>query len=191
MEVIREQRFVTPNHFSQFFSNYSKHDDYFNSFPPGYRFHPTEEELIIFYLMKKIMNEPLPPNQMLEVDVYQHDPQILCRRYKSACEKEWYFFSPRERKYPNGVRPKRSTKDGYWKVSGSDRLIYSKGMIVGKWNTLVYYRGKAPTGTKTNWIMREYKLAQHSHKRTGAFDMMLENIKPQPTLSVKFLTAAK
>lgn len=90
-------------------------------------------------------------------------------------EQEWYFFSPRERRYPNGIRPKRSTEDGYWKVSGSDKKIYSKGSIIGRWNTLVFYKGKAPNGKRTNWIMREYRVEGPSREKTSARDMTVSN----------------
>ncbi|KAJ4913332.1 NAC domain-containing protein 72 [Raphanus sativus] len=77
-------------------------------------------------------------------------------------EKEWYFFSPRDRKYPNGSRPNRVAGSGYWKATGTDKVITSDGHRVGIKKALVFYAGKAPKGTKTNWIMHEYRLIEHS-----------------------------
>ncbi|KAH0935655.1 hypothetical protein HID58_012772 [Brassica napus] len=77
-------------------------------------------------------------------------------------EKEWYFFSPRDRKYPNGSRPNRVAESGYWKATGTDKIITSDGHRVGIKKALVFYAGKAPKGTKTNWIMHEYRLVEHS-----------------------------
>ena len=73
-------------------------------------------------------------------------------------EKEWYFFSPRDRKYPNGSRPNRAAGSGYWKATGADKPIgHPKPLAIKK--ALVFYAGKAPKGEKTNWIMHEYRLA--------------------------------
>lgn len=73
-------------------------------------------------------------------------------------EKEWYFFSPRDRKYPNGSRPNRAAGTGYWKATGADKPI-GKPKPLGIKKALVFYAGKAPKGIKTNWIMHEYRLA--------------------------------
>lgn len=73
-------------------------------------------------------------------------------------EKEWYFFSPRDRKYPNGSRPNRAAGCGYWKATGADKPI-GKPKALGIKKALVFYAGKAPKGVKTNWIMHEYRLA--------------------------------
>lgn len=73
-------------------------------------------------------------------------------------EKEWYFFSPRDRKYPNGSRPNRAAGTGYWKATGADKPI-GKPKALGIKKALVFYAGKAPKGIKTNWIMHEYRLA--------------------------------
>jgi hypothetical protein len=76
-------------------------------------------------------------------------------------EHERYFFSTREAKYPNGNRSNRATGSGYWKATGIDKQIMtSKGhQVVGMKKTLVFYRGKPPHGTRTDWIMHEYRLA--------------------------------
>ncbi|KAJ6685382.1 putative proteinC DOMAIN-CONTAINING PROTEIN 2-LIKE [Salix purpurea] len=73
-------------------------------------------------------------------------------------EKEWYFFTPRDRKYPNGSRPNRAAGRGYWKATGADKPI-GQPKTVGIKKALVFYAGKAPKGEKTNWIMHEYRLA--------------------------------
>jgi hypothetical protein len=75
-------------------------------------------------------------------------------------ENEWYFFSPRDRKYPNGVRPNRAAGSGYWKATGTDRAILSTptSQNIGVKKALVFYGGRPPKGVKTDWIMHEYRL---------------------------------
>ena len=83
-------------------------------------------------------------------------------------EKEWYFFSPRDRKYPNGSRPNRVAGSGYWKATGTDKVITTEGRKVGIKKALVFYVGKAPKGSKTDWIMHEYRLLNASQKSLGS-----------------------
>jgi No apical meristem (NAM) protein len=77
-------------------------------------------------------------------------------------EKEWYFFCLRGRKYRNSIRPNRVTGSGFWKATGIDRPIYStnSGSVtcIGLKKSLVYYRGYAGKGTKTDWMMHEFRL---------------------------------
>jgi hypothetical protein len=78
-------------------------------------------------------------------------------------EKEWYFFCLRGRKYRNSIRPNRVTGSGFWKATGIDRPIYSpaagsSGESIGLKKSLVYYRGSAGKGTKTDWMMHEFRL---------------------------------
>lgn len=91
-------------------------------------------------------------------------------------ENEWYFFSPRERKYPNGVRPNRATVSGYWKATGTDKAIYSGSKYVGVKKSLVFYKGRPPKGLKTDWIMHEYRLSdsrRQINKHVGSMRVSL------------------
>ncbi|PIN15731.1 hypothetical protein CDL12_11627 [Handroanthus impetiginosus] len=127
--------------------------------PPGFRFHPTDEELITYYLLKKVLDCNFTSRAIAEVDLNKCEPWHLPGKAKMG-EKEWYFFSLRDRKYPTGLRTNRATEAGYWKATGKDREIYSSKTcsLVGMKKTLVFYRGRAPKGEKSNWVMHEYRL---------------------------------
>ncbi|KAK3440233.1 hypothetical protein EUGRSUZ_B00529 [Eucalyptus grandis] len=125
--------------------------------PPGFRFHPTDEELITHYLQKKVGDTGFSAKAIGEVDLNKSEPWDLPWKAKMG-EKEWYFFCLRDRKYPTGLRTNRATESGYWKATGKDKEIYRGKSLVGMKKTLVFYRGRAPKGEKTNWVMHEYRL---------------------------------
>jgi len=47
------------------------------SLPPGFRFHPTDEELIIYYLKRKINGRQIELEIIPEVDLYKCEPWDL------------------------------------------------------------------------------------------------------------------
>ncbi|XP_020581721.1 protein CUP-SHAPED COTYLEDON 1-like [Phalaenopsis equestris] len=139
--------------------------------PPGFRFHPTDEELITHYLLKKLLDCNFTSRAIAEIDLNKCEPWELPAKAKMG-EKEWYFFSLRDRKYPTGLRTNRATEAGYWKATGKDREIYSSrsGFLVGMKKTLVFYRGRAPKGEKSSWVMHEYRLeGKFAHHSVAGF----------------------
>ncbi|XP_047042597.1 protein FEZ-like [Lolium rigidum] len=125
---------------------------------PGFRFHPTEEELIEFYLRRKVEGRRFNVELITFLDLYRFDPWELPAMAVIG-EKEWFFYVPRDRKYRNGDRPNRVTASGYWKATGADRMIRGENSRpIGLKKTLVFYSGKAPKGVRSSWIMNEYRL---------------------------------
>ncbi|XP_041013134.1 NAC domain-containing protein 35 [Juglans microcarpa x Juglans regia] len=132
---------------------------------PGFRFHPTEEELVEFYLRRKVEGKRFNVELITFLDLYRYDPWEL-PALAAIGEKEWFFYVPRDRKYRNGDRPNRVTTSGYWKATGADRMIRTENFrSIGLKKTLVFYSGKAPKGIRTSWIMNEYRLPQHETER--------------------------
>ncbi|WOL05411.1 NAC domain-containing protein [Canna indica] len=126
---------------------------------PGFRFHPTDEELVSYYLKRKVLGLSLRADAIAEVDIYNCEPWDLpCRSRIRSRDLEWYFFSPLDRKHSSRSRTNRVTPKGYWKTTGKDRPVWSGAGIVGMKKTLVFHVGRAPRGTRSNWVMHEYRL---------------------------------
>ncbi|OEL23749.1 NAC domain-containing protein 100 [Dichanthelium oligosanthes] len=126
--------------------------------PPGFRFHPTDEEVVSHYLTNKALNSRFSCVVVADVDLNKIEPWDLPGMAKMG-EKEWYFFCQKDRKYPTGTRTNRATASGYWKATGKDKEIFrGRGVLVGMKKTLVFYTGRAPRGGKTPWVMHEYRL---------------------------------
>ena len=45
--------------------------------PPGFRFHPTDEELVMHYLIKKCASQTISVPIIAEIDLYKFDPWQL------------------------------------------------------------------------------------------------------------------
>lgn len=130
-----------------------------NSLAPGFRFHPTDVELVRYYLKRKVLGKKFMTNAIAEVDIYKFEPPDLPEK---SClrtgDLKWYFFCPRLKKYPNGGKANRSTESGYWKTTGKDRDVTYNDEVVGKIRTLIFHYGKTPRGERTDWVMHEYRL---------------------------------
>ncbi|XP_037470632.1 NAC domain containing protein 50-like [Triticum dicoccoides] len=133
---------------------------------PGFRFHPTDQELVTWFLKRKLLGLPIDFDFdfIPEVDVYKFEPDQLPDKSFSpstgdpGAKVEWYFFAPRARKYPTGLRMARATVKGFWKSTGKDRPIIHNGIVVGMKKTLVFHLGRVPDGMRTDWVMHEYRL---------------------------------
>ncbi|KAI9090315.1 hypothetical protein K1719_028650 [Acacia pycnantha] len=132
--------------------------------PVGYRFSPTEEELVAYYLPHKLMaHDPSIYNTIPEIEVCKYEPWELPALAASAFpemeqdDSECYFFSPCDYKYSNSSRFNRTTPLGFWKVTGKDRQIKDRdNKVIGIKKNLVYHEGRVPHGIPRNWVIHEY-----------------------------------
>ncbi|XP_076953758.1 NAC domain-containing protein 90-like [Bidens hawaiensis] len=128
-----------------------------------YRFCPTEEELILFYLSNKLQNHRTRDihHVIPDVNVYEHNPCQLPRLAGELCRRDteqWFFFVPRQEREEQGRRPSRATASGYWKATGSPTYVYSSdNKVIGVKKTMVFYEGKSRRVKKTEWKMNEYR----------------------------------
>ncbi|PSS03120.1 NAC domain-containing protein [Actinidia chinensis var. chinensis] len=123
---------------------------------PGFRFSPTDGELISYYLKKKLEGSEKCVEVISVVEICKYEPWDLPAKSVVQSENEWFFFSPRGRTHPHGLQRKRATESGYWKVTGKERNVKSGSNLLGTKRTLVFHKGRAPKGERTEWIMHEY-----------------------------------
>ncbi|CAN8313966.1 unnamed protein product [Cochlearia groenlandica] len=101
--------------------------------PPGFRFHPTDEELFGYYLHRRNQELEIELEIIPLMDLYNFDPwELQEKSFLPIRDKEWFFFFHRDRKYQNGSRINRATKSGYWKATGKK--------------------------SENQWVMHEYRL---------------------------------
>ncbi|XP_044416794.1 uncharacterized protein [Triticum aestivum] len=142
--------------------------------PPGFRFRPSDDELIRYYLLPKLQGRGHAPNRaIIEHNVYQCHPDELVGQYRGRGEgKSFYFLSPRVRRYDNGDRPRRDTDDGRgrWKVStgkkdmGEEKKVAGDGTTRYCMSVLNYFESPRGGGRKSEWLMRELTVPAYEIK---------------------------
>nr|AGV29487.1 putative NAC domain class transcription factor [Tamarix hispida] len=148
--------------------------------PVGFRFRPTDEELMVHYLRRKARSLPLPASIIPELDVFHSDPWSLPG---DLSEKRYYFW---KKKLNSNRKIYYETSSGYWKCNNSSRrkgkqivasiseqINYDNNhgnpVVIGtrKMWTFHRYRGRqtatssaAARTSKTRWVFHEFHLRE-------------------------------
>ncbi|KAI5345999.1 hypothetical protein L3X38_013878 [Prunus dulcis] len=128
--------------------------------PVGFRFRPTDEELVNYYLKNKLDGmDSHAENIIDEIDILKFEPWDLPDKSLIKSDDEnWFFFY----KYKKGSR---ATKEGFWKITSKDRVIKARDnrTIIAKKRILTFYIGRVRKSTKTNWVIHEYYIPDDAH----------------------------
>ncbi|KAK8639413.1 hypothetical protein V6N13_137794 [Hibiscus sabdariffa] len=129
----------------------------------GFRFHPTDEELIEYLHIKTFDRDSLVQVIAEIQDICEFEPwELPGRSALQTGDRLWYFMYPPKYKYRNSKLISRTTLEGYWKPTGNARKIINSETRseIGSKKTLVFYKGQCnnKNKNKTSWVMHEYEL---------------------------------
>ncbi|TYH59770.1 hypothetical protein ES332_D08G244100v1 [Gossypium tomentosum] len=150
----------------------------------GFRFHPTDEELIE-YLQIKTFNRDSLVQVIAEIpDICEFEPwELPGRSVLQTGDRLWYFMYPPKYKYRNSKLVSRTTLEGYWKITGKARKIVNSetGMEIGNKKTLLFYKGQC--NDKICWVMHEYELKAMLDSTNSHQDILDPNGSSEPEAS--------
>ncbi|KAK0598357.1 hypothetical protein LWI29_033962 [Acer saccharum] len=127
----------------------------------GYRFDPTDQELIFYFLYNKVHGNLLPsPNPVIECDVYG-DGCPWKRLFEECEENALYFFTRLKNKNDEkGKRINRATDSGTWRAQ-RDKEIFSFGdqtVLIGFKRSFSFIPKTGGQESPGIWVMHEYRL---------------------------------
>ncbi|XP_058742120.1 NAC transcription factor 47-like [Vicia villosa] len=145
-----------------------------SQFPVGYRFDPTDDDLISFYLRKKIYKQPLPRHGILQFDVFQTEPWMLpFDTRNSFSDRRYYFFDLRNYRFENTEI--RRAGNGEWRVIEKRKEVSLRRSIyfIGSKFTFEYWKMEGTQLVKSKWMMEEFRISPilHPHRMSylGAY----------------------
>lgn len=131
-----------------------------STLPPGFRFRPSEEELVGYFLKSKLCKISTAGVTIPELDLYKKEPSELAEMQTNYGTKDHYFFVQQT--------VVRTTPKGYWKCQKIDRLSKERGgesPIPALKSTFAYFEGQAPKGKATSWVLDEFRYMESNLDR--------------------------
>ncbi|KAL3513079.1 hypothetical protein ACH5RR_025796 [Cinchona calisaya] len=139
--------------------------------PIGYRFVPTDEELVTCYLTNKVLYRPLPAKIIQEIDaddLYSRHPKCLVKETAYGCgegERKWYFLIYQDEYFLGKISEKLMVGNevGFWSYIGEEEPIFNSDGDVSAFKIYLNYFSKTTSNAKkTNWRMEKYRLPTRS-----------------------------
>ncbi|XP_059439493.1 NAC domain-containing protein 19-like [Corylus avellana] len=125
--------------------------------PVGFRFEPTDEELVGFYLLNKARGEDVGWDGIRDFDIYgEKAPWQFC----GDQEEKLYVFTRLKKLSKNRVA--RTAGCGVWHENSSDKIYDAQGDVIGA-RKLFCFKVKKQ---KSNWLMHEFSLVGEGERTT-------------------------
>jgi hypothetical protein len=145
--------------------------------PVGFRFRPTDEELVGFYLLNKVRGEDLGWDGIGEFDIYgEKAPWEFC----GDQEEKLYVFTRLKQLSKNRVS--RTAGCGVWHENSSDKIYDGQGDVIGARKLFSFNVKEGSCMKKSNWIMHEFSFVGEREQTT---DWVLCTIQKKESSGVK------
>ncbi|XP_062175739.1 NAC domain-containing protein 41-like [Alnus glutinosa] len=129
--------------------------------PLGFRFMPTDEELISHYLVKKVKGEELSWDGIPDCDLYgEKPPWEIC-----GDQEKVYFFTTLKKLSKNRVS--RTAGCGVWHENCTVKIYDNRGDIIGARKLFNFNVKEGSTTKNSNWIMHEFSLVGEQQQGTN------------------------
>ncbi|MED6222820.1 hypothetical protein PIB30_068176 [Stylosanthes scabra] len=128
--------------------------------PVGYRFCPSDEVFVSWYLKNKALSKTLGFDVVPQFDVFKTEPKNLPSGGRVFLDTRYFYFDMKERVFED--KSKREAGKGHWKTvgKGNKEIVNKKNnKVIGLKTKLVFWRKKSRNHfVKTKWIMFEYRV---------------------------------
>ncbi|PIA44444.1 hypothetical protein AQUCO_01700204v1 [Aquilegia coerulea] len=131
--------------------------------PPGFRFCPTKQELLKYYLYNKVVGEDLPAlNVILEKTLYGDKAEEPSQIFAGSSEEFLYIFTLVNKKFDNvnGKKMDRETGKGRWEMQ-NNHPVYDdppyQTTVIGYDKTFNYIKNADKKSNKMNSKVRHGK----------------------------------
>lgn len=143
--------------------------------PRGFNFVPDDRELVLGYLLLKVLGEPLHgmESHMKDIpydEIYRSAPsQDILNSYgvRSYCgNKAWFFFTKKSEIGDTTFGRVRETADksGHWRVESSQEPIQDRDTSICAYKCKLQFQRHPRVGElkdiRTDWILEEYQIAE-------------------------------
>ncbi|XP_057444902.1 NAC domain-containing protein 83-like [Lotus japonicus] len=121
---------------------------------PGYKFDPTDEVLVDFYLKRRVFGQPLPFEIIPNFDVFQTEPWDG----KIFNQRKCFFHNISGRDIES--LDIRVVGSGEWRAMEKEKNvhIHQNNEVIGKRNTLNFWEVQGSYAKRTEWVMHEFRL---------------------------------
>ncbi|XP_024171949.1 NAC domain-containing protein 101-like [Rosa chinensis] len=145
------------------------------AYPVGYRFHPTDLELVAYYLHNRVaMVDQFRSSPILDCpDFYgKNEPWLIWDMFRAQSnnmkeEETLYFFTHRKKLNPKAKKFDRKVGLGTWSAQYSKNVVAADDDSVIGIKREFRYEGGSDPHQNGAWLMQGYQITSHIEEFFG------------------------